>query len=1095
MLTAIDLVKALGARVRALAVSVLVVMLAAMLLTAADVMPALAQSQVVGNDYVLRMDSIAVISVPDRNDFDMNDDVEDPGHHSYGVGEVIEISVIFNHEVEVNTDDGVPALDIFVGDNLRSASYTGPTIYTLCERDGTCTDYPQHDIAEFQYTVTADDRDDDGIRIGEGYEGTDGVWHGLSNHEAITARGKQKADGSAVVIERTYSGIISGEDEMWIHKVDGSVSPYGYDTVITSSPRFGDTYRQGETIEISVTFNVALDVEGEPSLDLRVNNEALDEGEETVDEETVEEFGLDSDSSKYPTIAVDDSARVAEYTGGSGTDVLTFGYTVQEGDRDADGVEVTSESFDSGTFTVAGTESTVAPTFDALDYQANHKIDGALQLPSAQSVLVDSNYSFAITGFEVVSTPSRAAGYNVDEVIEIKATFSDDVAVSTDNGGPQLAFWVGSNLERLRFLRMSSGVSNAAVFGYTVKVEEVDAGDSDTDGIHIGPGYRDGNGAWHGFLANNEAITALDKHDANGNPVAVSRTYSGLGTQSAHKVDTTNLLLPALVSVNITSPPGNDIYDLYAIGHVIEFTATFNEPVTLNEPRWLPEGPEGSAPQLPTVRFNIGNETREAEYAGLDGNEMKFRYTVVKFDNGRLSIPRNALWPGNPATAMSPRAEMRDAHGLRPDLGVGPGNTRGHRVEAVPPTIDRIGIFSSAGSDKAYKAGDHIVVAVVFNERVWGNHFPQIELDIGGVPRQAKFMLTDIDPANSLNGSDIYKTLLFRYTVADDDYDPDGVSIAANKITLNGGSFTDFFYNPSDPEDLTHEALAANSAHRVLNTALVSSVEITSEPDDHWRVLNVGEGTYGAGEDIEVTVTFDRDVVVTDDPAYQKPGLRLNVGNQARVAEYVSSIGATVNFSYRVTAGDLDGDGVEIPQDAIVLGTDVISDGDTVTSHTAEITSSNGAPADLSHAAVPGTEFQKVDAVPGTVRSVTINSSAGDDNTYRAGDTIQIVVATNEVAVVTTTNGTPQIQLDVGGESRFADYIPGGEYDEAALRSLTFEYTVAVGDIDSDGVSIAANSISLNGGVIEDRYGNPYNLAHSAVAASDNHQVSAPGGL
>ena len=55
--------------------------------------------------------------------------------------------------------------------------------------------------------------------------------------------------------------------------------------------------------------------------------------------------------------------------------------------------------------------------------------------------------------------------------------------------------------------------------------------------------------------------------------------------------------------------------------------------------------------------------------------------------------------------------------------------------------------------------------------------------------------------------------------------------------------------------------------------------------------------------------------------------------------------------------------------------------------------------------------------------------------------------------------------------------------------SLVFEYMIAKGDLDLDGVAINANSLVLNGGSIRDGAGNDAVLTHSAVAEDSNYIV------
>ena len=85
-----------------------------------------------------------------------------------------------------------------------------------------------------------------------------------------------------------------------------------------------------------------------------------------------------------------------------------------------------------------------------------------------------------------------------------------------------------------------------------------------------------------------------------------------------------------------------------------------------------------------------------------------------------------------------------------------------------------------------------------------------------------------------------------------------------------------------------------------------------------------------------------------------------------------------------------------------------------------------------------------------------------------------------EVAVT----GSPQMTLNVGGEDRTAGY---GSVTGAAV---TFSYQVAVGESDTDGVSIDANSLSLSGGTIKDSTDDiDAVLNHRAVAANAGHKV------
>src|SRR5262249_2178340 len=77
---------------------------------------------------------------------------------------------------------------------------------------------------------------------------------------------------------------------------------------------------------------------------------------------------------------------------------------------------------------------------------------------------------------------------------------------------------------------------------------------------------------------------------------------------------------------------------------------------------------------------------------------------------------------------------------------------------------------------------------------------------------------------------------------------------------------------------------------------------------------------------------------------------------------------------------------------------------------------------------------------------------------YRAGQNLDFPVTFSSPVTVT---GTPQIPLMIGTAARAASYLAG-----SGTNTLTFRYTVASGDNDSDGISVAS-PINLNGGTIK----------------------------
>ena len=106
-----------------------------------------------------------------------------------------------------------------------------------------------------------------------------------------------------------------------------------------------------------------------------------------------------------------------------------------------------------------------------------------------------------------------------------------------------------------------------------------------------------------------------------------------------------------------------------------------------------------------------------------------------------------------------------------------------------------------------YGAGEHIDVTIEFNVPVEVAGLPQLEIVVGSNSRQAAY--------SSGSGTD---SLVFRYTVTKNDADTDGISIAANKLALNGGSIK-YVNKIGETEPVnatrTHDALATQPGHKV----------------------------------------------------------------------------------------------------------------------------------------------------------------------------------------------------------------------------------------------------------------------------------------
>ena len=90
--------------------------------------------------------------------------------------------------------------------------------------------------------------------------------------------------------------------------------------------------------------------------------------------------------------------------------------------------------------------------------------------------------------------------------------------------------------------------------------------------------------------------------------------------------------------------------------------------------------------------------------------------------------------------------------------------------------------------------------------------------------------------------------------------------------------------------------------------------------------------------------------------------------------------------------------------------------------------------------------------------SVLAINAGSADGTYAIDATLSVSVF---FSAAVTVSGTPQLALDIGGETRQADYASG-----SGTESLLFSYTVAEGDEDTDGIEVLDSGLALNGGAI-----------------------------
>ena len=960
----------------------------------------------------------------------------------YKAGDKIQATVEFSEKVNVT---GTPQVTLEIGSSDKTMDYkSGSGNVNLV----------------FEYTVAAGDEDTDGIKI-------------EANQLKLNGGTIKDIGGNAATLTHTELSADS-------HRVDG-VAPEVSRIAITSTPNINNIYKINTKIRATVRFDEAVKVTGTPRLTLKIGT----------------------------------ANRFASYKSGGSTANLVFEYTVAAGDEDTDGISIEANklSLNGGTIkdipgnaatlthSALGTQSShkvdaVIPTISSLGitsssgdddtYKTNDKIqvtvtfsenvtvtgtpqltlkigandktadsksgtgtkqlvfeytvvDGdtdtngisieANQLGLNGGTLTDSDDNHAslthtalthqsghkvdttrptVSSLAITSSAGSDNTYKKDDKIRVTMTFSEAVTVGTTGGTPQLTLKIGTN-DRTADYESGTGTVNL-VFAYTVV-----AGDTDTDGIEI--------------AANQLAYNGGTLTDIPGNEPS-NLNHTALDTQTNHKVDTT----PPTVNddgIEITSTTAP-----YTSGEKIQVTVTFSEIVTVNTQNGTPQ-----------VTLKIGSASKSALYKSGSGTaNLVFEYTVAvgDTDTDGIEIVANTLngglitdIPGTPATLT------HDALGTQAH----------HKVDAVIPIIDTSGIAitSTAGSDKIYKAGDTIQATVRFSENVTVTGTPQVTLTIGTENKKALY--------KSGSGT---ANLVFEYTVAAGDTDTDGISIAKNTLTLNGGTIKDAADNTPP---LKHPALPTQADHKVDTTAptiLTDGIAMTSSAGT--------DQTYKTGDTVQATVTFSEKVNVTGTPQ-----LTLRVGTADKKANYKSGSGTThLVFECTVTAGDVDTDGIGIAANQLTLRNETVT-----------IKDVGGNPVILNHARLLAQADHKVDAIAPKIATngVSITSTAGADNVYRMGETIQATVTFSEKVKVT---GIPQLTLTIGTKNEKVNCKRG-----SGTTHLVFEYKTLDGDIDTDGISIAADQLDLNGSTIKDFVGNTATLTHAALIPQTNHKVDA----
>jgi sugar lactone lactonase YvrE len=308
-------------------------------------------------------------------------------------------------------------------------------------------------------------------------------------------------------------------------------------TSINSTTANG-SYKVGDTISVQINFTENVSVTGTPTLILETG---------TID-------------------------RSINYTSGTGTQILTFNYTVQSGDTSSD-LDYTATTALSGIIN--------SSSYGQIANLALPAPAAANSLGSNKSIIIDTT-SPTITN--ITSTLANGT-YRIGVVVPIQVSFSENVVVT---GTPALLLETGTLDRNVNYV--SGSGTPTLLFNYTVGDDDVS---SDLD-------YN-----------SNTALSGVVKDIAGNSMVSTLPAPGATNSLSSNKNIIIDGIVPRISSINLVNTNGT-----YKVGDTITINVVMSSLVTVTG--------------TPTLGLSLGSSTnRTATYTSGSGtNTMSFSYTI-----------------------------------------------------------------------------------------------------------------------------------------------------------------------------------------------------------------------------------------------------------------------------------------------------------------------------------------------------------------------------------------------------------------------------------------------------------------------------------
>jgi hypothetical protein len=419
----------------------------------------------------------------------------------------------------------------------------------------------------------------------------------------------------------------------------------------------------------------------------------------------------------------------------------------------------------------------------------------------------------------------------------------------------------------------------------------------------------------------------------------------------------------------------------------------------------------------PRVVATVNGQTKYFNYiSGSNTPTVNFQYIVQAGDDDLDGITLATSIDLNSGT-------IKDLTSMDAELGLVIPLLPNVKVDAGKPTVTSI----QPPTDNTYTLFDEMYFTTTFNKEVTITGVPRLQISLDSHSPSYKY-------AEYISGSGTNQ-IIFRYQVQTAEQDVDGILIE-NTIDLNSGTIV--AGNSVDAElDITAAVSSLDTSGVLINSLGPSVIAITAPID----------GNYLTASNIDFTLIFSTAVNVSNIPR-----VAIDIGGSSVYANYLSGSGTNaLTFRYIVAAPDIDNNGIELASSIDLNSTGLIQD-----------TSFNNANLGLS-SYIPIIPNVLINIAPAVIVSVTPPAGA----IYLDAQSLNFIVNTDKSVDIT---GTPRLQLDVNGVTRYADYISG-----SGSTALNFTYTTQPEE-DLDGIEFLSTVIDLNNGTMLDSLGVQPNL-------------------